>query len=102
MKTMIAVLLLPVCVGAALALVRLVRETGSAETFWVAFLGGAGCWWAVFLILPKPMLIYVFGHELTHALWAWLFGGRVKKFKVTSKGGHVVISKSNFLIVLAP
>ncbi len=48
------------------------------------------------------MLLYVFGHELTHALWAWLFGGRVKKMKVTSGGGHVVITKTNFLITLAP
>ena len=48
------------------------------------------------------MWIYVFGHELTHALWTWLFGGRVKKMKVTSSGGHVIISKNNFLIALAP
>jgi hypothetical protein len=101
-KTLIAVLLLPVCAGAVLALARLVRLTGSADTFWVALLGGAGCWLTIFLILPKPMWIYVFGHELTHALWVWLFGGRVKKFRVTAKGGHVVITKSNFLIVLAP
>ena len=53
-------------------------------------------------MLPKPMWIYVFGHELTHAVWTWLFWGRVKKMKVTSKGGHVVISKTNFLIALAP
>lgn len=48
------------------------------------------------------MWIYVFGHELTHALWTWLFRGRVKKMKVTSSGGHVVVSKTNFLITLAP
>jgi hypothetical protein len=101
-KTLIGLVLLPVCAGAALALARLLRVTGSADTFWVAFLGGAGCWLTIFLLLPKPMWVYVFGHELTHALWAWLFGGRVKKFKVTAKGGHVVITKSNFLIVLAP
>src|SRR5262249_19647506 len=34
--------------------------------------------------------------------WAWLSGGKVKRFKATSKGGHVVLSKSNFVIVLAP
>lgn len=101
-KRFFAILLLPLCVGAGLALVRVVRSTGSADVFWVAFLGGTACWFAVFLLLPKPMLLYVFGHELTHALWAWLFGGRVSKFKVSAKGGHVVISKSNFLIVLAP
>ena len=48
------------------------------------------------------MWIYVFGHELTHVLWTWLFGGEVKKMKVRSSGGHVVISKTNFLIALAP
>jgi len=102
LKTAIAILLLPLCAGAVLALVRVLRASGDAETFWVAFLGGAACWLGVFLLLPRPMLLYVFGHELTHALWAWLFGGKVKKFKVTAKGGHVLITKSNFLIVLAP
>ena len=102
LKTVIAILLLPLCAGAVGALVKVLGATGSADTFWVAFLGGAACWLVVFLLLPKPMLIYVFGHELTHALWAWLFGGKVKRFKVTADGGHVVISKSNFLIVLAP
>lgn len=101
-KTIIAILLLPFCAGAVAALLRVLRETGSADTFWVAFIGGAACWLAIFLLLPKPMLVYVFGHELTHALWVWLFGGRVKKFKATAKGGHVIITKSNFLIVLAP
>jgi hypothetical protein len=48
------------------------------------------------------MRLYVFGHELTHALWTWLFGGRVKRFKATAKGGHVVVTRSNFVIALAP
>jgi len=69
---------------------------------WVAMLAGGACWLVIFLLLPKPMWVYVFGHELTHALWTWLFGGRVRKFKATSQGGHVVISKNNFLITLAP
>src|SRR5215510_12873903 len=102
LKTVIAILLLPLCAGAALALVRVLRVSGGADTFWVAFLGGAGCWLAIFLLLPRPMWVYVFGHELTHALWAWLFGGRVKKFKATAQGGHVVITRNNFLISLAP
>lgn len=101
-KFIVALLLLPLCFGAAAALVRVLRATGGADHFWVSFLGGAACWMVVFLMLPRPMLVYVFGHELTHALWTWVFGGRVKKFKATSKGGHVVVTKSNFLIVLAP
>jgi len=98
----IAFLLLPVCFGAAGALWRVVRASGSADVTWVPMLAGAGCWVVVFLLLPKPMWVYVFGHELTHALWTWLFGGQVKKFKVTARAGHVIISKSNFLIALAP
>lgn len=101
-KTIVAVLLLPWCIGAVTTLVRVVRVTGGADLFWVAFLGGAACWLVVFLLLPKPMLVYVFGHELTHALWAWIFGGRVTQFKASADGGHVVVSKSNFFIVLAP
>ena len=101
-KFLIAVLLLPVCAGAALALLKVLAGSGSADTTWVPLLGGAACWVVIFFLLPKPMWIYVLGHELTHALWTWLFGGEVKKIKVRSSGGHVLISKTNFVIALAP
>jgi hypothetical protein len=101
-KFIIALLLLPVCIGAGMALVKVMRAGYGADTVWIPLVAGAACWIVIFLLLPKPMWIYVFGHELTHALWTWLFGGEVKKMKVTSKGGHVIISKTNFLIALAP
>ncbi|MEI9863414.1 MAG: M50 family metallopeptidase [Limisphaerales bacterium] len=101
-KLIIAILLLPVCGGAGMALLKVLQACGKADTTWVPFLAGAACWIVIFLLLPKPMWLYVFGHELTHALWTWLFGGQVKKMKVTSKGGHVIISKTNFVIALAP
>ena len=101
-KFIVAVLLLPFCYGAARALGRVFAASGNADTIWVALTAGAVCWVVIYLLLPKPMWIYVFGHELTHALWAWLFGGDVKKFKVSSTGGHVVVTKTNFLIALAP
>ena len=98
----VAVLLLPVCFGAGSALWSVIRASGHADTIWVATLSGAACWLVIYLLLPKPMWVYVFGHELTHALWTWLLGGRVKKFKASSKGGHVIVTKNNFLIALAP
>lgn len=101
-KLIIAMLLLPICGGAGMALWKVLHACGSADTTWIPILGGAACWLVIFYLLPKPMWIYVFGHELTHALWTWIFGGQVKKMKVTSKGGHVVISKTNFVITLAP
>ena len=101
-KTILALLLLPACVGAVQALGWVLRASGHATTVWVAAASGAAAWLVIYLMLPKPTWVYVFGHELTHVLWTWLFGGGVRKFKVTAKGGHVVVTKNNFLISLAP
>ncbi|HWH69978.1 MAG TPA: hypothetical protein VNT26_11360 [Candidatus Sulfotelmatobacter sp.] len=101
-KGILAVLLLPVCIGAAQALWLVLRASGQADSVWVAAVSGALCWVVIYLLLPKPMWVYVFGHELTHALWVWLMGGQVKKFKTSADGGHVVVTKTNFLIALAP
>jgi hypothetical protein len=102
LKFLIALLLVPACLGVATALWRVIQASGPAENVWVLLLTGAACWLVIFWLLPKPMLAYVFGHELTHVLWTWLFWGRVSRFKVSSKGGQVVVSKTNFLIALAP
>lgn len=101
-KSIIAILLLPVCLGVARALWIVLANAGPADRVWVPMFAGAAAWWTVFLMLPKPMLVYVFGHELTHAVWTWACGGRVKRFKATAKGGQVVVTKNNFLITLAP
>lgn len=102
LKLVIALLLLPVCTGAGEALWQVLRASGKADTIWVATLSGAACWLVIYLLLPKPMWVYVVGHEFTHALWTWLLGGRVKKFKVGAGGGHVIVTKNNFIIALAP
>jgi hypothetical protein len=101
-KFILAILLLPVCVGAGRTLWMVMRACGGADLTLVPLGAGAACWVVVFMLLPKPMWVYVFGHELTHALWVWLFGGSVKKFKASSDGGHVVVDKTNFLIALSP
>ncbi len=102
LKFILGLLLLPLCAGAVPALVKVVRASGGASEVWVPLGAGAACWLVIFAILPKPMWIYVVGHELTHVVWSWLFGGKLKKFKATSQGGEVVITKSNFLVALAP
>ena len=101
-KLIIAILLLPVCIGAGKTLWMVLRACGGADITLVPIAAGAACWVVIYLLLPKPMWIYVFGHELTHALWVWLFGGTVKKFKATSDGGHVIVDKTNFIISLSP
>jgi hypothetical protein len=72
-----------------------------SEEFWF-FALGIVLWAIVFAGLPRPLLIYVFGHELTHAIWVWLLGGRVSRFNISRTGGYIVSDTSHFLVSLAP
>jgi hypothetical protein len=59
----------------------------------------------LFFIVPRPILMwpYVFGHEVTHAIWIKLFGGTVvDHFHVSLDGGHVLTDRVNTWIALAP
>src|ERR1043165_8670423 len=48
-KALIAILLLPLCIGAGWTLWRVVRESGDADTIWVATLSGAACWCVIYM-----------------------------------------------------
>jgi hypothetical protein len=106
-KFVFAIFLLPVCgvltqtFFTAFARATVTQRLWMGEEFWFFSLG-AVLWLIAFFGLPRPLLIYVFGHELTHALWVWLMGGRVSRFRVSTDGGHVVTTKANFWIALAP
>jgi hypothetical protein len=102
LKMLVGMALLPVCLGTARALWLELAQAGGFDRVWLPLLAGAACWVVVFLLLPKPMWVYVLGHELTHAVWTWIFGGSVKHIKAASSGGHVITTKTNFVIVLAP
>jgi hypothetical protein len=71
------------------------------EEFWFFSLG-AVLWLVAFFGLPRPRWLYVFGHELTHAISVMLLGGRVHRFQVSADGGHVLADRTNTLIALAP
>jgi hypothetical protein len=102
-----AIFLLPMCgvltqaFFTVFARATVTQRLWAGEEFWFFSLG-AVLWLIAFFGLPRPILIYVFGHELTHALWVWLMGGRVSRFRVGPDGGHVVTTKANFWIALAP
>lgn len=72
----------------------------SPEFLGFAIGGLVGLLW--FFSCAPLRLLYVMGHELTHALWVWLHGGRVHDFHVRENGGHVVTDRTNTLIILAP
>lgn len=71
------------------------------EEFWF-FTLGVILWLIVFIGLPKPVWLYVLGHELTHAVWVLLMGGDIFKFKVRKTGGYVLADRINTGIALAP
>jgi hypothetical protein len=106
-KFVFAIFLLPI--GAILsqtfftvfARATMAQRLWAGEEFWFFSLG-AILWLIAFVGLPRPIVIYVFGHELTHALWVLLMGGRVSRFRVGRDGGHVVTNRNNFWIALAP
>src|SRR5438309_7318160 len=106
-KFLFAIFLLPVCAiltqtfFTVFTRAAVTQGLWAGEQFWFFSLG-ALLWLIAFFGLPRPMLLYVFGHELTHAVWIWLMGGRVSRFRVGRDGGHVVTNRTNFWIALAP
>lgn len=99
--------LIPLCVAVISALLDLLRglagDSGrlfSPEALWLGI--GYTLWLVLWFTLPQPARAYVMAHELTHALWALLFGARIRKMRVSATGGSVSLSKTNLLITLAP
>jgi len=101
-KLLIGMALIPLCVGAASAVWRILQTTGRDTAVWIPVLAGAAGWLLIYFVFPRPMWLYVAGHELTHAICALGFGKKVGRLRVTSQGGNVEVSNSNFIIALAP
>lgn len=103
---LIGISLLPFCRAVSLAVYRLHRESLATDLAdgWEVWALPAGflIWVLIFFLLPRPFRTYVLGHELTHALWGLMMGSRIGKIKVGRSGGHVELSKTNFVIALAP
>lgn len=103
---LIGIGLFPLAFATSFSVYTLCKQSMSStiannEESW-ALPAGFITWVLIFLLLPRPSRTYVLGHELTHALWAILMGGRVKAMKIGKDGGHVELTRTNFIITLAP
>lgn len=63
-----------------------------------AFIGGL----LFFTLVNRVLVLYVFGHELTHWFAAKFFLRETGDMKVGTKGGSVAVQKPNIWITLAP
>lgn len=107
LKVVIGFFLLPLCWISGktffdiFAHATIEQDFWATEEFWFFSLGGV-LWLIAFFGLPRPIWIYVFGHELTHAIWVWFSGGRVSRIHVSSKGGYIMSDRTSVWISLAP
>lgn len=68
---------------------------------WPAFLG-FGCGLLFFTLVSRVLVLYVFGHELTHLFAAKVFFRDTGDVEVGSSGGSVAVQQPNIWITLAP
>nr|MBA2269481.1 hypothetical protein [Chthoniobacterales bacterium] len=106
-KFVVAIFLLPVCAVLSVTFFTVFTRAAVDQQFWAGeefwfFSLGCVLWLIAFFGLPRPLVIYIFGHELTHAVWVWLMGGRVSQFRVGRDGGYIITDRNNFWIALAP
>lgn len=101
-KFVIAVLSAPFLVSASYSLYNEIGKIYSLDSNQQFFILGAVVYLVIHTVLFKPNIVYIFGHELTHALAAFISFGKVKGFKVSKKGGTVKTTKSNLFISLSP
>jgi hypothetical protein len=106
-KLLTGLLLLPLCVALSMTLWRAIVILAESPTrlpmlHAFACVSGIVLWAIIWLFLPPLTRTYVLGHELTHALWTVLFGGKASGLKVGDRGGSVRVTKNNAWVTLAP
>jgi len=101
----LSILLLPACIGTGSALVRLsisIHAASDVQSPWTYFICGAITYIAAQLVFFRPLRLYVFGHELAHAIAGWISGARIRAINVKKSSGSVSLDKVNIFIALAP
>lgn len=105
-----ALALMPLCLVTVITLFQRVGQEHVLKTFWQSpeffrFTVGAAlmiAWLVIGVANDFFLLIYVLGHEMTHAMFVYFCGGRISDLRFSSDGGYIMTNKSNILIALAP
>ena len=101
-KFVVGILAIPIAIGTTQAFygnILLIKELASCLNL---FIWGIAAYVILHLLFYKPTFLYVLGHEAVHAGTSWIFGGRIKSFKVSKEGGAVTTDKTNVAVELSP
>lgn len=106
----LGILLIPLCFVTVITLIQESGEDRILQTIWystelVCFLAGALLmisWFVAGVANDQLLYLYVLGHEMTHAMFVYLCGGRISTIHFSTRGGFVMTNKSNILIALSP
>ncbi len=101
-KIALGIVLIPFCIGFTWQFGATLFSITYKKDVPYYFIAGGLTYLTAHILFKKPIFTYVIGHELTHAFFTVLFGGKVKSFQASHRGGRVTITKSNFVITLAP
>ena len=104
------VLLMPLCFITAITLMKESGEERIFQTIWystelLCFIAGIGSmisWFIAWIANDRLLYLYVLGHEMTHAMFVYVCGGRISAIHFSTEGGYVMTNKSNILIALSP
>ena len=101
-KFFVGIAMIPACLGICISTWRIYLSQYMIlrEQLW--FIAGFAAYVLIYSVLQNPIKTYVFGHELSHAIWTWMFRGKVSNFRAGASGGSVTVSKTNVFISLAP
>ena len=101
-KFIIAVLLLPTLAFAGMEFLQLLKATLGQWQHLLLFVAGATAYAAIHYFWYDFSRFYVLGHEMTHALTAFLCGYHVHKISVKKDNGFVKMDNTNMWVVLSP
>ena len=101
-RVALAILLIPVDIAYACVFYEQLSTIRQVRPPELAFLLGVTAYLAFHVLVIAPTRLYVFGHELMHAIATWMTGGQVKGFHVGSKSGSVKATGINTFSALAP
>lgn len=101
-STIFGICLIPVSISLIMGISGVLYKWNISVKEQFMFLFGFLSYIVIHILFYRPIILHIIGHEVTHALAGWIFGGKLKSLHVSEKGGSVTIDKSNFIVTLAP